>query len=122
MTQPGYPVAAPLKPPMSRSDLWISIAVLVVTAGSGAVAAVPGLFSVAFLDYCPPESCSAEGAVTAVGIALIIAFVIGVLGVVATIVQLVRRKPAWPVAVGTLVLCMIALGCGVVGYSVAVGA
>lgn len=107
---------------MSRSDLWISIAILVATAGLGAVASVLGLFSVAFLDYCPPESCSAEGAVTAVGVALIVAFVIGALGLMATIVQLVRRKRAWPFALGTLVLCMIALGCGVVGYSVAVGA
>jgi hypothetical protein len=121
MNQPGYPVALPPKPPVARSDLWISIAVLVATAGLGAVASVLGLLSLAFLDYCPPESCSADGAVTAVGTTLIVAFVIGALGLVATIVQLARRRPAWPFAVSTLVLCMLALGGGVVGYGVAVG-
>ena len=87
----------------------------------GAAAAVFALFSLAFLDYCPPESCSAEGAVTAVGTALIAAFAIGVVGLVATIVQLVRRRPGWPFAVATLVLCVIAVVCGGVGYAMAVG-
>jgi hypothetical protein len=88
----------------------------------GAVAAVFGLFSLAFLDHCPPESCSAEGAATAVGTALLMAFVIGVVGLVVTVVQLFRRKPGWPFAVGTLVLCTLAVFLGGVGYSMAVGA
>ena len=58
-----------------------------------------GLFSVAILDYCPPESCSAEGAATAVGIALLAAFAIGVVGLMVTVIQLYRRKPGWPLAV-----------------------
>ncbi len=84
--------------------------------------AVFGLFSLAFLDYCPPESCSAEGAATAVGIALFIAFVIGVVGLVVTVVRLIRRKPGWPFAVATLVLCSVAVFLGGVGYAMAVGA
>jgi len=118
MAYPSYP---PPKPPIATADLWVSIGALVLTAGFGAVAAFMGLFSLAFLDYCPPESCSAEGAASAVFTTLLAAFAIGVVGLVLTVIQLVRRKPAWPFAVGTLVLCGVAVGLGGVGYAMAVG-
>jgi hypothetical protein len=125
MSQPGYPgyVAGPApSPPLSRTDLVISVATLAVTAACGALAALLGVFLLAFLDDCPPETCHVESAVTAIGAGLLVAFVIGVIGLVATVIQLVRRKPAWPFAVATLVLVLIALGGGVVAYSAAVGA
>jgi hypothetical protein len=118
MAYPSYP---PPKPPIVATDLWVSIGALVLTVLFGMVAAVMGLFSLAFLDYCPPESCSAEGAATAVFTALVAAFAIGVVGLVVTVIQLVRRKPAWPFAVGTLLLCAVAVGLGGVGYAMAVG-
>lgn len=107
---------------MSGGDLAISIAALLITVLLGAVAAVFGLFSLAFLDHCPPESCSVDGAVTAVGTALLIAFAVGVVGLVATVIQLVRRQRGWPFAVATLVLCTLAVFLGGVGYAMAVGA
>jgi uncharacterized BrkB/YihY/UPF0761 family membrane protein len=117
-----YPQAyPPPRPDRSAADLWISIAVLVVTVLMGGVGAVFGLFSLAFLDYCPPESCSVDGAVTAVMTALMIAAVVGMIGMIVTIVQLVRRKPAWPFAVGTLVVCAVVLVGGAIGYGAAVG-
>jgi hypothetical protein len=119
MAYPSYP--PPPKPPIATSDLIISIGALILTVGFGVVAAAMGLFSLAFLDHCPPESCSAEGAVTAVGTALLAAFAIGVVGLVVTVVQLFRRKPGWPFAVATFVLCALAVGLGVVGYAMAVG-
>jgi hypothetical protein len=118
MAHPGYP---PQKPPIATANLWVSIGVLVLTVAFGVVAATMGLFSLAFLDYCPPETCSAEGAATAVGTALLAAFAIGVVGLAVTVIQLVRRKTAWPFAVGTLVLCVIVVGLGCVGYAMAVG-
>ena len=121
MAHPGYLPPRPQKPPIATADLWISIGVLILTLAFGVVAATMGLFSVAFLDYCPPESCSAEGAVTAVGIALLAAFGIGVVGLVITVNQLYRRRPGWPFAVGTFVLCALAVGLGGVGYAMAVG-
>ena len=121
MGQPSYDAARPPKPPISGMDLAISIGALILTAFMGAVAAVFGLFSLAFLDSCPPESCSADGAVTAVLTALFVAFVIGVVGLVVTIIALVRRKRGWPFAVATLVLCTIAVFFGGVGYAMAVG-
>jgi hypothetical protein len=113
---------APAKPPISAADLTISIISLVLTLLLGGSAAVMGFFLLAFLDYCPPETCSADGAVTAVGISLIVAVVVGLVGLVVTIVQLVRRSPAWPFAVGTLVLCGVICAFGFAGYFAAVGA
>jgi hypothetical protein len=72
MGYPGYPPPPPpSKPPIPTTDLVISIGALIPTVAFGVVAAAMGLFSLAFLDYCPPESCSADGAVTAVAIALL---------------------------------------------------
>jgi hypothetical protein len=120
MAPPSYP-AQPSKPPIVRTDLWISIGVLTFTAVFGVVAATMGLFSLAFLDYCPPESCSAEGAATAVGTGLLTAFAVGLVGLVVTVIQLYRRKPGWPFAVATFLLCVLAVVLGGVGYVAAVG-
>jgi NO-binding membrane sensor protein with MHYT domain len=113
---------APAKPPISGVDLTISIISLVLTLLLGGSAAVMGFFLLAFLDYCPPETCSADGAVTAVGLSVIVAVVVGLVGLVVTIVQLVRRSPAWPFAVGTLLLCGVICAFGFAGYFAAVGA
>ena len=118
---PTYPLPEPSKPPRSTTDLTISIAALVLTVLVGTAVAVLGVFALAFLDYCPPESCSAEGAATAVFASVGIAAVIAVAGLVVTSVQLARRKLAWPFAVGTLTLCGVTLAAGAVGFFAAVG-
>jgi hypothetical protein len=120
MAHPSYP--QPAKPPIATTDLTISIGAIVLTVVLGVVAAAMGLFSLAFLDYCPPASCSAQGAATAVGMALLAAFAIGVVGLVVTVIRLNRRKPGWPFAVATFVLCGLAAVLGGVGYAMAVGA
>lgn len=127
--QPGYPAypaypvypTAPPKPPASGADIAVSVVVLILTALFGAVAGFFGIFSLAFIDHCPPATCSIDGAVTSVMMSLGIALLIGVAGLVATIVQLVRRKRGWPIAVGTLVLCVLTVFLGGVGYVMAVG-
>ena len=110
MTYPGYP--PPAKPPRSGADLAISIAALTLTVLFGAAAA--------FFGACPPATCSAEGAVTAVLTSRLVAGGIGVVGLVVTIVALVRRRTAWPFGVGTLVLCVLVVFLGGVGYIAAV--
>lgn len=105
----------------SVADLVISIATLVLTALCGVAAGLMGFFLLAFLDHCPPPTCSVDGAVTAVGVALLAAVAIGVTGVFVTVVQLVRKAPAWPFAVGTFVLCGLACVFGGVGYTAATG-
>ncbi|WP_208300551.1 hypothetical protein [Mycobacterium sp. DL592] len=117
---PGYPPPAP--PQRSTTDMTTSIIVMVVTILMGAAAVFFGIFSLAFLDYCPPATCSAEGAATAVFTALGVAAVVGLVGMIVTIIALARRKRAWPFAVGTLGLCIVVLFFGAVGYSAAVGA
>jgi hypothetical protein len=121
MSAPGYPAMPPSKPPVNGADVAISVVVLVVTALFGAAASFFGFFFLAFLDSCPPETCTVEGAVTAVMGGLGTALIIGVAGLIATVVQLVRRKRGWPIAVATLVLCIIAVFLGGVGYVIAVG-
>jgi len=121
MAQPTYPAPLPPKPPVNGTDIAISITLLVLTAVFGVFAATMGLFMLAFLDHCPPESCSVDGAVTAVGTALLVALGIGIAGVVVTVVQLFRRKRAWPFAAGTLMLCVVTVILGGVGYFIAVG-
>ena len=108
------------KPPLSATDVWISVAALTLTVLVGAVGAV-GLFSLAFLDYCPPESCSADGAASAVLGSVVVAALVGLAGLTVTIIQLVRRKRAWPFAVATLCTCAVVLCAGIVGYIVATG-
>ena len=122
MAHPGYPPPQPPKPPIATTELTVSIGALIFTVVLGVVAATMGLFSLAFLDYCPPETCSREGAAVAVGTALLAAFAIGVVGLVLTVIQLYRRKPGWPFAVATCVLCALLVVPGGVGYAMAVGA
>lgn len=118
----GYPVGPPARRPVSGLDLAASIVALLLTVLLGLAAAVFGVFLLAFLDHCPPETCSAEGAFTAVATALAVAAVIGASGLMVTIVQLTRRRPAWPFAVATLLLCVVTFFLGGMGYGAAVGA
>ncbi|KRE30081.1 hypothetical protein ASG82_25165 [Mycobacterium sp. Soil538] len=115
-----YPGSRP-PAPRSGADVAISIVVLVLTAVMGAVAAFLGVFSLAFLDHCPPETCSVDGAVSAVFTALMVAAGVGVIGLVLTVVALIRRATAWPYALGTFALCALTLFLGVLGYGAAVG-
>jgi hypothetical protein len=120
MSQGALPYR-PQKPPLSTADMAVSIASLVLSVLIGGVGAFFGLFSLAFLDYCPPESCSSDGAATAVMSALLVAGLVGLAGLIVTVIQLGRRKPAWPFAVATLLACIIALIVGGFGYFAAVG-
>jgi hypothetical protein len=122
MAHPSHPPPRPPKPPIATTDLAVSIGALILTVAFGVVAAAMGLFSLAFLDFCPPESRSAEGAATAVGTALLAAFAIGVVGLVVMVIQLYRRKPGWPLAVASFAWCALAVVLGGAGYVMAVGA
>ncbi|CAN5789366.1 hypothetical protein BH10ACT9_BH10ACT9_60150 [soil metagenome] len=116
------PPPAPRKPPISGVDLGVSLTAMILTAGFGAFAVFIGMFMLVFLDQCPPARCSVEGGITAVGATLLIAAVIGVTGLTMTIIQLTRRKLAWPFAVGAFLLCILICAIGVYYYGEAVGA
>jgi hypothetical protein len=117
-----YPAGPATRRARSGPDFAVSIAALALTVILGIAAAVFGMFSLAFLDNCPAPTCNGDDAFTAVATALAIAVVIGAVGLTATIVRLYRRRTAWPFAVATLSLCLIAFFSGGVGYALAVGA
>lgn len=110
------------RPAVPGYDLAISIVALVFTVVLGGLALLAGIFSLAFLDYCPPETCSADGAVTAVAATIVVLGVVGVTGLILTVVRLARRRISWPFAVGTLGLCLVVAVVGVGAYAAAVGA
>ena len=92
----------------------------VAVVGWGMAAGMEFMF-LAFTDYCPPEHCSADQAATSVLVSVSVAAVLTVIGCIATIIQLVRRRPGWPFAVATLAAPTLVELLGVVGYFVAVG-
>jgi hypothetical protein len=102
-------------------DVALSITLLVVAAVGWAVAAGMEFLLLAFTDYCPPERCSEQGAVTAVMASVAIAAAVVIVGGIVTIIRLVRRRPAWPYAAATLALSVVVEIGGVVGYFAAVG-
>jgi uncharacterized BrkB/YihY/UPF0761 family membrane protein len=83
---------------VSGWDVAATSTLLVVTVAAVALATLLQLFSIAFIDYCPPETCDSTAGVVsqlvvfgAMGLVALAAVVIGV-------VRLVRRRRAWWVA------------------------
>ncbi|MBI3214010.1 MAG: hypothetical protein HYZ38_09340 [Mycobacterium sp.] len=111
----------PPKPPVSATDVTISVILLVLTVVGGAFGAFMGLFMLAFTDTCPPATCNLDAAVTSIVTGLAVAALVALVGTVLTIVRLVARSTAWPFALGTCVLCAAACVLGIAGYIVAVG-
>lgn len=120
----GYPTPPPgwTPPPPRRNtaDVTVSVIVTVLTVLIGAAGAVMGLFSLAFLDHCPPATCSVDGAVTTATATVGIAGLAGVSGSVVTIIRLVAHKKAWPFAVGTLAVVLAVFFLGTIAYTAAV--
>ena len=88
-----------------------------LATGAGAVM---GFFSLAFLDYCPPATCSADGAVTAVMATIAAAAGVVLTGLILTITRLGTRKTAWPFAVGALAVLVAVFLLGAMAYTAAV--
>lgn len=123
---PPYPPYGPYPPPPGQppsrtSDRVISILVLVLTGLVLVGGSFMGLMMLAFLDHCPPATCSVNGAVGSVLTAVGIAAVACLVGLVVTVVRMARRLTAWPFAVGTLGLVVLALFGGGLAYFAAVG-
>jgi len=98
----------------------ISVIAMVLAVAIGGVGSLMALSGLAFLDHCPPSTCSPQGAVTAVMTAILMAALVGLIGVILTIVRLAGRKPAWPFAVGTLAAVVGVFVLGAIGYGAAV--
>jgi vacuolar-type H+-ATPase subunit I/STV1 len=120
----GMPPAppAPRKPPISGVDLGVSITAIILTVAFGAFATFIGVFMLAFLDTCPPATCSLQGAIGSVSGTLLITGVTGVIGITFTVLALLRRALAWPIAVGTFVACVVICVVGINVFGIAIGA
>lgn len=117
---PPWPPPPPPPPPRNAGDVTASIVAMVATVLVVGAGAVMGFFSLAFLDHCPPATCSIDGAVTASMTTVAVAGLTAVAGLIVAVVRLVRRRTAWPFAVGTLVLCVAVFFLGALAYTAAV--
>jgi hypothetical protein len=115
------PAAPGSKPVRARWDVALSIVLLVVAAVGWVAAAGIEFLLLAFTDYCPPERCSVQRAVTSVMVSVSVAAALTILGCVFTVIRMVRRRSGWPYAAATLTLSVVAEVLGVVGYVAAVG-
>ena len=117
------PTAAVPVPPARRAKGWdiaLSIVLLVLAGSAFGVGAFVAVFSLAFLDYCPPETCSSDGAAAAqIGGGFVIAL-LALVGTVATIILLALRRRGWWVALLTLVVTILGWVGAFVLYAVAV--
>ncbi len=113
----GYP----MPPPRTDGvDITVSVLLIVATVLTVGAGSFMGVMSLAVLDHCPPKTCSVEGAVTASMTTVAIAALVGLAGIITTIVRLSRRKRGWPFAVGTIIACMAVFFIGALAYTAAV--
>jgi len=115
----GYP--PPRKPPIDTTDRVVSIIAIVLTVLGAGVAVFLAVFMMAFTDYCPPETCHIDQGVTLAFAGFGVGAVIAIAGIATTVIRLIRRLRAWPIAVATLVLTGVACVLGMAGYIASVG-
>jgi hypothetical protein len=116
---PPWPPPPP-PPRSSGADITVSVLLIVGTVLTVGAGSMMGVFSLVFLDDCPPATCSVDGAVTASTTTVAIAALVGLAGIIITIVRLARRKSAWPFAVGTIAACIGVFLVGALAYTGAV--
>jgi hypothetical protein len=109
------------KPRRAKWDITVCAVLLTVGALGWIAAAGTELFILAFTDNCPAATCDANRASSSIMVALSAAAAVIVAGIVLAIIQIVRRRLAWPFAAAALALSIAAEVVGLVGYMAAVG-
>ncbi len=115
------PASPSPKPPVDRTDVVLSTVLLVISAVGWVAAAGMEFFAMAFTDYCPAETCSADRAFTSIVVALSAAAAVIVIGAIVATIRIIRRRLGWPFAAAALALSIAAEALGFVGYVAAVG-
>ncbi|WP_224390697.1 hypothetical protein [Pseudonocardia sp. ICBG1293] len=118
-TGPARPEAG--RRPIVRWAAALSGVALAVTGMLVALGVFGAVFLLAFLDYCPPQTCSSSAVLVSVGGSLVVAAAAGVAGLAMTVLRLVERRPAWPFALTTLLVVGAAVVFGAVHYASAIG-
>lgn len=115
---------APAATPARRFAAWdlvLTIAIILLTGAFLVVTAFVNFFSAIFVGRCVGGTCTAGTAVAALGISWFSMLVVGVVGAIAAIVLLVKRRRAWWVALLALVFVVAAWVVGFLFYTAAVG-
>jgi uncharacterized membrane protein len=102
-------------------DIALSVFLLLLAAVVGVVGTILAFVSIAFIDNCPPETCSVDGAVGAQFTAALVVILAFVAGLIATIVALATRRRGWWLGLVTVFLVLLSWVLGFVGYFAAVG-
>ena len=114
------PQYRPPQPPRNPVDVTVSIIALVITVLAAGAGAVMSFLSLAFLDYCPPATCSVDGAVTVAFATIAVAAGVVLTGLILTVTRLGTRKTAWPFAIGALTALIAVFILGATAYTTVV--
>ena len=101
------------RPPYLLWDIILSVVVWLVTGIFIGIASFVAIFGLAFLDYCPAQTCSAQAAVACLIAAGAASVVVALAGCVGGVLRMLRPAPSWWITVGAFVLCV---ACWVVGF------
>ncbi|MGI9156106.1 MAG: hypothetical protein ACR2FG_05650 [Marmoricola sp.] len=108
------------RPGTSAGGRVVTIVLLVLTWLGVAVGGFAALILLAFTDYCPPESCSVDGAIAAVAAGIGGSLVIALAGTIVGVTRMRRHRGAWLIALLTMLLAAACWLGGVLGYFAAV--
>ncbi|MEV1292541.1 hypothetical protein [Pseudonocardia sp. NPDC049635] len=106
---------------MIRWDVALSGIALALTGMLVALGVFGGVFLLAFLDYCPPQTCSSSRIMVSVVGSLVVAAAAGIAGLAMTVLRIVERRISWPFALITLAIVAAAVGFGAADYTSAIG-
>lgn len=107
--------------PLIRWDVALAGSALALSGMLIALGVFGGVFLVAFLDYCPPTTCSSSRVLVSVSCAVVVAVAAGIAGSAITVLRIVERRISWPFAIVTLVVVGTAIAVGAVDYTSAIG-
>lgn len=102
-------------------DIILSIVVWLITAAFIGISSFIAIFSLAFIDYCPPQSCSSEAAFSCLFAAGAASVVVAIAGFISGLVRMLRGATSWWLTVGAFVLCAACWGVGFITAARAAG-
>lgn len=118
------PTSIPVGPNPPRAkpeDLAATVSLLVISVLAAFFGAIMLLFSVAFIDHCPPETCSLDAAWLSMNAGQAFMLLSLVVGIALSIWRLVKRKIAWRIALTTLVAVILSAVLGFVAVVISAG-
>jgi hypothetical protein len=94
-------------------DIILSVIIWLITGAFIGISAFISIVSLAFVDYCPPQSCSSEAAFSCLFAAGVASLVVAIAGLIGGLVRMFQGRTSWWMTVGAFVLCV---ACWLVGF------